>query len=225
MHTQQAHIGPGAISVSASAPSGIEVTPGLNFPGFTMRFGRNEEIFGQAEEADFIYKVVSGAVRTFRVLSDGRRQVVGFHLVGEVFGVERGESHRCSAEAVADCEVALVRRSVVNKASDQDHTAARWMWGLLSADLERLQDHMMLLGRKTAVERVAAFLLEMSHRAPCAGGLDLPMSRSDIADYLGLTIETVSRTLTQLERDRTIAIPSSRRIVLQNRAVLNDLDS
>ncbi len=226
MQTQQAFLATQMQPATEPARNcGVEIFPGVALGGFTMRFERNEEIFGEQEEADFAYKVMSGAARTFRVLSDGRRQVVGFHLAGEVFGLERGPTHRFSAEAVSDCVVALIRRTAIDKAAAQaDGDAARWLWDLTAGEMERLQDHAMLLGRMTAAERVSAFLLEMAQRSPAAGGVDLPMSRSDIADYLGLTVETVSRTLTQLERDQTIAIPSSRRILLTDRAALAECD-
>ena len=209
-----------SMPASAAHAAGIDLLPGLSLSGFTMRFERNEEIFGEEEEADFVYKVISGAARTFRVLSDGRRQVVGFHLPGEIFGLERGETHRFSAEAVSDCTIALIRRTALDKAAQADGAATRWLWGLASDEMERLQNHAMLLGRMTAVERIAAFLHEMAGRSPVAGGISLPMPRSDIADYLGLTVETVSRTLTQLERDNVISIPSARRIVLRDMAGL-----
>lgn len=204
----------------APAAGAVEIfgIPGAS--GFSMHFDRNEEVFGEQEEADFLYKIVSGAVRTFRVLSDGRRQVVGFHLAGEMFGLERGERHRCSAEAVSDCQILLIRRSLVEKAARSSADAAYGLWNLKAVELERLQDQMMLLGRKTAAERVAAFLLEMAERSASETVVDLPMSRCDIADYLGLTVETVSRTLTQFQRDGVIAMPSHRHIEIRNRAAL-----
>lgn len=204
---------------------GIQLTETMNLPGFVMEFARNEEIFGEEEPADFVYKVISGTVRTVRILSDGRRQVAAFLLAGEVFGVEHGELHRFSAEAVSDCKVALVRRSAVEKAAELSSRAARELWSLATCDLVRLQDHMLLLGRKNANERVGAFLLDMSQRTKGGDTVELAMSRTDIADYLGLTIETVSRTLTQMERDRAIALPTCRHILLRNRAALARLDS
>jgi len=196
----------------------------LDLPGFSMRFDRDEEIFGESESADFVYKVVSGAARGFRILSDGRRQITGFHLPGDVFGLETGSEHRSSAEAIVESEIVLVRRTAVDRLADASVGAARQLWALTAGDLDRLRDHMMLLGRKSAAERVASFLLEMAVRAPAERGTELPMSRSDIADYLGLTIETVSRTLTQLERDHAISIPSARHIVLNDRAALGLAD-
>lgn len=193
----------------------IELAEGVCVAGFVMRFSRNEEVFAEEEEADFVYKVISGAVRDVRILSDGRRQIGAFHLPGEVFGLECGETHLYSAEAVVESQVALVRRCALDKAAQADAGAARRLWGLTSADLMRLQEHMVLLGRKTAQERVAAFLASLAERQRAEGGvLDLPMSRSDIADHLGLTIETVSRTFTQLEREHAIALPSARRVQL-----------
>jgi CRP/FNR family nitrogen fixation transcriptional regulator len=98
------------------------------------------------------------------------------------------------------------------------------MWALTARELQRVQDHIMVL-IKSAQERVAGFLLEMADRVPGGGAVELPMSRQDIADYLGLTIETVSRTLTQLEKTAAIELPTSRRIVLRNRSALNRLNA
>jgi CRP/FNR family nitrogen fixation transcriptional regulator len=194
-----------------------QFAPGLAFPCFTMRFSRNEEVFAEEEEADFVYQVISGAVREVRILSDGRRLIGAFHLPGDVFGLNCGEAHRCGAEAVADCEIALVRRSALNRMVETDGVAARRLWEFTARDLSRLQDHMLDLGRKSAVERVASFLIGMAARGPSPENLDLPMSRGDIGDYLGLTIETVSRTLTQLERDQAISMSGSRHIMLRER--------
>ncbi len=198
----------------------FNLTAGVSAPGFVMPFSRNEEIYGEGEAADFVYKVVSGAVRTTRILSDGRRQIADFHFAGDVFGLEAGEVHSLCAEAITDCRIALVKRIAVDRAADRDCAAARALWGVTARDLRRLQDHMLLLGRKGAMERIAAFLLEMSERTGERRSVELPMSRTDIADYLGLTIETVSRSLTQLERDGVIALPSFRRVELLNRAAV-----
>jgi CRP/FNR family nitrogen fixation transcriptional regulator len=198
----------------------VELAPGVSLPCSTLHYARNEEIFAEEEDAGFVYKVISGTVRDVRILSDGRRQVGAFHLAGEVFGLDCGESHRYSAEAVVDCEIALVRRSALDKAVDADGGAARKLWSLTSRDLQQLQDHMLLLGRKSAIERVASFLRGMFSRNPVGNAVDLAMSRTDIADYLGLTIETISRTLTQLERSHAISMPTSRHIVLHSRLAL-----
>ncbi len=202
----------------------VHLAERFTLPGFVMAFGRNEEIFGEEEEADFVYKLISGVVRTVRILSDGRRQIGDFHFAGEVFGVEFGELHRFSAEAVTDCQIALIRQSAVTKAADHDMGASRALWAMANRELNRLQEHVLLLGRKNAAERVGAFLLDMAERTGGDRAVDLPMSRTDMADYLGLTIETVSRTMTQMERDHVIAMPSCRRIELRDRAALACLD-
>ena len=219
VYTESAAVG--SARSQSRAPSGklIEIAADLALPGFTMSFDPNEEIFGEEEAADFVYKVISGAVRTTRLLSDGRRQVGAFHLSGDVFGLECGETHRCSAEAVTPSEIALVRRSALERAAELDSAAARGLWSLTSHELEDLKDHLLLLGRKNAAERVGSFLLRLASRASSAI-VELPMSRGDIADYLGLTLETVSRTLSQFVRDQTISLPSARRVILRDAAAL-----
>jgi len=199
----------------------VRLADSIELPGFSMRFDRDEEIFGESESADFVYKVVSGAVRSFRVLSDGRRQITGFHLPGDVFGLELGADHRCSAEATVSSEIALVRRTALGRLAAADLAAAGQLLAMTGAELNQAREQALLLGRKSAVERVASFLLEMTARAPAERGTELPMSRSDMADYLGLTIETVSRTLTQVEREHAITLQTARRIVLHDRHALD----
>lgn len=192
--------------------------------GSPMPFARNEEVYGEGEPAEFIYQVVSGAVRTYKVLNDGRRQICAFHLPGDIFGLEAGEDHSFSAEAVSQSTVLVIKRSTVTALAAKDPAVSRQLWNLTACELQKMQDHVMLL-IKNAQERVVSFLLQMAQRMPAANEIELPMSRQDIADYLGLTIETVSRTLTQLETRATIALPSSRRIVLRNRSLLDRLNA
>jgi CRP/FNR family nitrogen fixation transcriptional regulator len=189
-----------------------------------MPFGRNEEVYGESEPAEFIYKVISGAVRTYKILNDGRRQISAFHLPGDVFGLEAGEEHAFSAEAVCQSTVLVIKRSAVTALAEKDPAVSRQLWNLTACELQKMQDHVMLL-IKSAQERVVSFLLQMARRMPATNEFELPMSRQDIADYLGLTIETVSRTLTQLETRATIGLPSSRRIVLRNRGLLDRLNA
>jgi CRP/FNR family nitrogen fixation transcriptional regulator len=189
-----------------------------------MPFARNSEIYGENEPADYLYKVVSGTVRTYKVLVDGRRQIGGFHLPGDMFGFETGEEHTFSAEAITDCKILVIKRSSLIALAAGDNDIARQMWALTARELQRVQDHVMLL-IKNARERVVGFLLEMADRGAGGSAVELPMSRQDIADYLGLTIETVSRTLTQLEKAAAIELPTSRRIVLRNRPALSRLNA
>jgi CRP-like cAMP-binding protein len=192
--------------------------------GASMSFRRNAEIYGEGEPAEYLYKIVSGTARTYKVLSDGRRQVGGFYLPGDILGIETTEEHSFSAEAISGCRVLLIKRSALVALAGRQDEIARQMWSLIGEELRRVQAHNLLL-IKSAQERVAAFLLEMAERVSTGNAVELPMSRQDIADYLGLTIETVSRTLTQLEKLAAIQLSSSRRIVLRNRSALSQLNS
>jgi CRP-like cAMP-binding protein len=196
----------------------------IELMGASMPFGRNAEIYGENEPAEYVYKVLSGSVRTYKVLNDGRRQIGAFYLPGDVFGLEIGDEHTFSAEAITDCKILVVKRGTLISLAQRDNEVARQLWAMTAAELQRAQDHILLL-IKTAQERVAGFLLEMAKRLAASSEVDLPMSRQDIADYLGLTIETVSRTLTQLEKGAAIAVPTSRKIVLRNRAALSRLNA
>jgi CRP/FNR family transcriptional regulator, nitrogen fixation regulation protein len=210
--------------LSASARPGPLPEGPLGLMGAVMRFARNAEIFGEDEPAEFLYQVVSGSVRTYRMLDDGRRQIIAFYLPGDIFGVEAGEAHLSSAEAVGESQIVMVKRSSLMARADHERDLAKQLWTLTVRELQRVQQHSLVL-IKSAEERVAGFLLEMAGR--CSGGLtvELPMSRQDIADYLGLTIETVSRTFTQLVQSGAIVLETSRRIQLRNRAALSRLNA
>jgi CRP/FNR family transcriptional regulator, nitrogen fixation regulation protein len=205
-------------------PRSHESSGPVELMGAPMSFARNAEIYGEAEPADYLYKVVSGTVRTYKVLTDGRRQIGGFYVPGDIFGLETGEEHTFAAEAISECKVLVIKRSALVALAARDHDVARQLWTITGSELRRVQDHIMLL-IKSAQERVASFLLEMSERISAGDAVELPMSRQDIADYLGLTIETVSRTLTILESVATIELSSSRRIVLRNRSALSRLNA
>src|SRR5436190_4616846 len=196
----------------------------IELMGAPMSFTRNAEIYGEGEPADYLYKVINGTVRTYKVLADGRRQIGAFYMAGDVFGLEMGDEHTFSAEAITEAKVLVVKRSALVALAERDSDVARQLWALTGRELSRVQDHILLL-IKTAQERVVGFLLEMAERATSNGALELPMSRQDIADYLGLTIETVSRTLTILENTAAIELPTSRRIVLRNRSALRRLNA
>jgi CRP/FNR family nitrogen fixation transcriptional regulator len=192
--------------------------------GAPIPYARDSEIYGEGEEAEYIYQVVSGAVRTYKILNDGRRQIGAFYLPGDIFGLEIGETHDLSAEAVCDCTVAVIKRSSLVKLARDDGSITQALWTLTARELQRVQKHVLLLVR-SAQERVASFLLEMADRTASAGSVVLPMSRRDIADYLGLTIETVSRALAALEDQAAIAMTGARRVQLTNVRELRRLDS
>lgn len=183
--------------------------------GTPFSYAREEEVYGEGEEAEFVYKVVSGAVRTHKVLSDGRRQITGFRLPGDLFGFEQGKIHRHSAEALTDTKVLIFKRRQVERAATDRAEFACQLWDMATNDLRHAQDHMLLLGRRSAAERVASFLIDVDARLGGTGTFALPMTRRDIADFLGLTIETVSRTISQLEAEGALLRTGGRKVSLR----------
>lgn len=181
--------------------------------GVREAFTKDEEIYGQAEPVERVYRVVRGSVRTTRLLTDGRRQVGEFYFPGDVFGLETGPDHRYSAEALCDCDVISVKRSAL-RGDIAELVLQEMIWDATVRELDRTQEHVLMLGRKTACERVASFLLDIMGRT--GGGGDLPMSRQDMADYLGLTIETVSRMLSQLQSTAVVEFDALRHFRIRN---------
>jgi CRP/FNR family transcriptional regulator, nitrogen fixation regulation protein len=198
--------------------------PIVNLNEFTYK--RGSEIYGEKEAAEYVYQVKSGAVRSYKLLSDGRRQIGAFHLVGDIFGLENGGEHRFTAEAIVDTTVRLIKRQSLETVAESDAIVARNLLSMTTSNLQHAEDHMLLLGRKTSLERVAAFLLEMDKRLTAAGVMALPMSRRDIADYLGLTLETVSRALSRLHELGALVFigNTQRQIVLRDKTLLAGLD-
>ena len=205
----------------ASAPGIDPDLRALQQVGVKVRFARNETIFSDGDEATNCYKVISGAVRLCKHLADGRRQIADFLLAGDLFGFMQFGHYKFTAEAVGDVVLMCYpQRQVARLSSSMPNLRGR-LFMLLSQRLLGMQDHLVMLGRQTAKERIASFLLHIAERSDAEEGLafDLPMSRQDIADYLGLTIETVCRMLSGLKRQKIIAIPSPSQVVL------NDIDA
>ena len=205
-----------------SLENGASVRVNLN----EFSYKKGSEIFGEKEPADYVYQVMTGAVRSYKLLSDGRRQIGAFHLTGDIFGLEIGDEHRFTAEAVVDTAVRLMQRRSLERVAQSDLVVARNLLSMTTNNLRHAEDHMLLLGRKTSLERVAAFLIEMDKRSTAAGILALPMCRRDIADYLGLTLETVSRALSRLHALGILGFVGNnqRQIVLLDRDKLASLD-
>jgi CRP/FNR family nitrogen fixation transcriptional regulator len=138
--------------------------------------------------------------------------------------MDAGAIRRLAADAIVDTTVRRVKRRSLEQAAATDMFVGRSLWHMARRDLEHAEDHLLLLGRKTAVERVAAFLLEMDRRLTSTGMLPLPMCRRDIGDYLGLTLETVSRALSQFHDQGILDFSGARHIVLRNRALLRHME-
>lgn len=182
----------------------------------TTLFTDGAEIYAQGEPTRGVYRVEFGAVRVFRLLADGRRQISAFHLPGEVFGFEATATHRFFAEAIGATGIRSVRMAEI---ADISHD----LLPLALSGLTRAQEHLLVLGRQNASERLAAFLIDLAERQGGLENFDLPMPRLDIADYLGLTIETVSRTLTRFKTKGVISLPSLRRVEIRKWGVLRQM--
>ena len=192
-----------------------------------FRYRGGVEIFGEGEGAEYVYHIISGAVRTYKLLSDGRRQINAFHLPGDMFGFENGSVYRFTAEAIIDTEVRMTGRRSLLDTMARRVVGTTNLLGLVTRNLQHAESHMLLLGRKTSREKVAAFLLEMDERLDHPNVMILPMSRRDIADYLGLTLETVSRALSILRDEKMLLFdgPTQRRVVLLDRKGLSKFDT
>lgn len=196
----------------------------MRLAGAVTYYPRRGQIVHEDEAADRLYKVISGTVCTYKVLSDGRRQLGGFYLPGDIFGLECAEGHTLAAETITNAKVLTIRKSVLTALASRNAALTSHLLLLTARELSRVQDRVLLLSSKSAQERVVGFLLEMSKRGSSNGNsVELPMSRQDIADYLGLTIETVSRTLWALENCGAIEISRRRRIQFRSRSALVQL--
>ncbi|MGY2902580.1 helix-turn-helix domain-containing protein [Bradyrhizobium sp. URHC0002] len=176
-----------------------------------FNYRRGAEIFGEAEPAAYIYQVVEGAVRTHKLLPDGRRQIGAFYFPGDIFGLENDDTHHFTAEAIVATTVHMIKRRELDAVAQNDPAIFRTILGMTTGNLAHAEDHILLLGRKTSLERVASFLLEMHLRSTSAGVVNLPMNRRDIADYLGLTLETVSRAMSELYRKDVVKFDDTTR--------------
>jgi CRP/FNR family nitrogen fixation transcriptional regulator len=217
----------GAMTQTFAANGGRKVLPNsalaeaIRHKGIGIAFRRDEEIYAQDEDVDWLFRVVSGVVRTSRLTADGRRQVGGFYYAGDIVGLETDRQHLFSAEALTNVEVQAIRRSAV-RAFAGDVELDRAILDATRLELVRAQSHMLMLSLKNAREKVAAFLVSLVPSGQ-TDMVEMAMSRQDIADYLGLTIETVSRMLSQLQDEALVEFPSTRRFVLPRRAALEAL--
>jgi CRP/FNR family nitrogen fixation transcriptional regulator len=204
----------------SSASSSTSRSRSFDLMGTPTSFSRNEKIFGKGEPGEYLYKVESGCIRTSDVLNDGRRWIDTFYLPGEFFGLEARENHAISAEAITQSSVRVIKRKAVVSRAARDITVVKSLMDIVAKELQRKLNHNRLLV-KGARERVVDFLLEMKNRREVQDEIDLPMGRLDIANYLGLSIETVSRVLTQLKSASAISFTNPRRITLRDLSVLN----
>jgi len=188
--------------------------------GVVRSYPRKSQIIREDDSADHVYEVVSGTVCTCKMLREGRRQIAGFYFAEDVFGLESVKKHSVAVEAITNAQVRIFKKRALTALASSNLEVADRLLALTTRELARKQDHLLLLLSTNAEERIISFLIEMVQRAsPREDDLiHLPMARRDIADYLGLTIETVSRVLWDFERRGAIEISGRHSIVLRNQS-------
>jgi|BEDMetMinimDraft_2_1075160.scaffolds.fasta_scaffold00574_3 CRP/FNR family nitrogen fixation transcriptional regulator len=193
--------------------------------GQVLRLPRETEIYPEGSLARDVYKLISGVLRTTKLLGDGRRQIGAFVLPGEWVGFDGRTHHYFGLETVTEASVLVIPRRLLYDRARTEPEIADLVSALLVQSLTSAEERILLLGRKTARERVATFLLDLFRRSDCSlqKPLHVPMSRQDIADYLGLTIETVSRTFSELKRLGVIGMPTAHEVRVRDAAALERL--
>lgn len=195
--------------------------------GTTVRHKAGATIFFEGDPADSVYTLTSGTLRLSKLLPDGRRQIAGFIFPGDFLGLTMEDEHAFTAEAIADAELCRFPRRRFDGFLDEHPHLERRLYTLAAHELAAARQQVVLLGRKTAAERVISFLLMLGSRCRKDGGVadevHLPMSRSDIADYLGLRIETVSRELSALKAARLIQLTDTHTVRLLDPERLEEL--
>ena len=202
---------------------GTQATSHIAAISTLQRRAAGETLFNEGDDADCIYEITSGMLRLYKLLPDGRRQIVGFLTAGHLLGLALEGTYVYTAETLTDVTLCRYRRSGFDRLIDNVPGLARRLWGFTADELRMAQDQLMMIGRKTATEKVASFLLTQAELQGAADEVRVPMTRGDIGDYLGLTIETVSRTLTKLKRDGVIALPNLDRIEFRDRERLEEI--
>lgn len=191
-----------------------------------MDFAAGAAITEEGEAADHVFNVTGGAVRLYKLLADGRRAVTGFLFPGDFLGLTARDTYTCSAEALTPVRLCRFPRRKLEGLFSEMPKLERRLLAMASSELAAAQDQMVLLGRKTASEKIASFLLQLSRRQEARhmppDPVTLPMGRADIADYLGLTTETVSRTFTQFKTTGLISLQPQGRVALRNRPALEE---
>jgi CRP/FNR family transcriptional regulator, anaerobic regulatory protein len=223
--TRPAHLRP-----LPAVPATDNVTAELDRIGSVVMAKRGRTVIEEGDLAEHVFKVVTGALRVVRLLPDGRRYVTKFLLAGDYFGFAEGSRYGQSVEVVGDATFIRYARRSFDALLSRDAAVGRRFFSLICGELSAAQDRLLLLGRKSALERLTTFLLGMANRKSASDAgprneIHLPMNRGDVADYLGLTVETISRLLTQLRADRLIDLPTPNHVVFLKRAVLEDISS
>jgi len=180
----------------------------------TRKLDPGQHLYHQGDDDRNIYKIESGMVRLYRILHDGRRQIISLRFAGDILGFEAAAERQCSAEAITPVRMRSLDENNTYRRVRDDPAIAPQLLSLLSQELESARDQIAVLNRRSAIEKLAAFILELHRRQGECGSVEIPMSRNDIADFLGLTIETVSRNLTKLRTRRIIELPQVHSLII-----------
>jgi len=186
-----------------------------------------DPLIDEGEPADNVFNITQGTLKVYKLLPDGRRQITGFLFPGDFLGLVRSDVYVCSAEAVTEVSLCRFSRKKLDTVVAEYPKLETRLLQMTRTELAEVQDQILLLGRKTAKERVATFLLTLARRAEARGDevnpVGVPMSRDDIGDFLGLTTETVSRTFTRLKQSGLIAQEPDRRVLIRDQAAMEDI--
>jgi CRP/FNR family nitrogen fixation transcriptional regulator len=196
--------------------AGVPALLALARPCAVSIYQANKVIYAQGEAAGPLYMVEFGTVRICRLTADGRRQINTFHFAGEIFGFEAGDKHQCYAETVNQTGIRVLR-------PNSPEGLGTGMLSIALKSLARAQDHLLVLGRMTAAEKMATFLLDLCERQDTDRFIELSMQRNDVADYLGLTFETVSRVLRVFKDAGMIRLPTVNQIEVLDIASLGSI--
>ncbi|MGO1119006.1 cyclic nucleotide-binding domain-containing protein [Rhodovibrionaceae bacterium A322] len=192
-----------------------------------VEMGPGDYLFDEGEDANNIFSVTAGAVKVYKLLPDGRRQITGFLFAGDFLGLAHNEVYAYTAEAITHCVLCRFPRRDLEEMLVRYPKMERRLLGMASHELAAAQEQMLLLGRKTAKEKIASFLLSLSNRALQRGQVGnpvaVPMTRMDIGDYLGLTTETVSRAFTQLRNKGFIVLHAGGKVEIADMEGLQDI--
>jgi CRP/FNR family nitrogen fixation transcriptional regulator len=191
--------------------------------GTVVSLRREQPLFYEADPAEFYFKVITGAIRSCKLLADGRRHVGDFFLPGDFIGLDASYTYMFTAEAVGEAVVVRYSRRSVAALAWQEPRVGRGLLRMAYEGLSAARHQMVLLGRKTAEERIASFILEMAERNGNSNRIALPMTRADIGDHLGLTMETVSRVLAQLKKEGVIELKNCHDLVIRDHHALEGL--
>lgn len=193
----------------------------------SAHYAAGKPLFFEGDDADYVYEIAEGVVRTSKILFDGRRQVLSFGYPGDVVGLSHDHFYHCDCEAVSDVRLCIHQKNAFNTTVEKDPSFFNELLRYAALEVNHMQEHFIMLGRKSAMEKVASFLAALMGRVgesnDCRVCFDIPMPRSDIADFLGLSHETVSRTLTRLRLAGVIDLPNKHRVCVRQPSTLKAL--